>query len=342
MILLTGCAGFIGSHTLDRLTGEGYDVVGIDNFDPFYERSLKESNIAGLLNHDSSPSLDHPPSRGRLTLLEGDLAEDSTYERLNELLEGEAPEAIIHLAAKAGVRPSVEDPSAYLRANVCATHKLLDYARNRSVEQFVFASSSSVYGECSYLPWKESCTDLEPISPYAATKLSCEHLGRVYSRLFGIRFLALRFSTLFGPRQRPDLAIGKFANRLYCKKPIPMFGDGSSSRDYTYIDDAIGGIMAALRYQDSDFEIFNLGNHHPITLRDMIRVLETAFDLEAEIHHHPEQEGDLTHTWACLEKSRRALGYVPRTSFQDGMKQFAQWFLRNAAQNCDQAHNTRG
>ena len=222
-LLLTGCAGFIGSHLLERLLKDGHSVIGVDNFDPFYARSLKNQNLEKV---DSE----------QFELIEADLADLSTYAKIEFLSGGEAIDGIIHLAAKAGVRPSIEDPVGYQRANVIATQYLLEFAKKQSIKQFVFASSSSVYGVNPNVPWREADAVLEPISPYASTKVSGELMGHVYSRLFGIRFLALRFFTVYGPRQRPDLAINKFTRLISEGKAIPVFGDGSTRRDYTFIE----------------------------------------------------------------------------------------------------------
>lgn len=322
-ILLTGCAGFIGSHVLDRLLADGHTVVGVDNFDAFYARSIKEANIKQ--HQEGSPTAD------RFTLIESDLGELASYDRLNRSHQDAPFDAIIHLAAKAGVRPSIENPVGYLHANVLATQYLLDFAQKQTIQQFVFASSSSVYGVCPELPWKESNTDLQPISPYAGTKLSCELLGKVYSHIFDLRFLALRFFTVYGPRQRPDLAIHKFTQRIANDDAIPVFGDGSTSRDYTYIDDIVSGILAALDYRETTFEIFNIGNDQTVTLSGMISQIEETLGVQSKIERLPEQQGDVPRTWACIEKSKATLGYQPTTSFPTGIKNFADWFLSQKA-----------
>lgn len=349
-ILLTGCAGFIGSHVLDRLLNDGHQVVGVDNFDPFYDRSIKEDNLSA---HTDNPSFH---------LLEADLAEPTTYTKIKFIAEGlfgqesedrlQATEtensshharltthhskpissgfdSIIHLAAKAGVRPSIEDPKAYFRANVTGTHNLLEFARDHSIRQFVFASSSSVYGVNESVPWKEDTGDLLPISPYAASKLSGEHLGHVYSKLFQIRFLALRFFTVYGPRQRPDLAIHKFAQKIQHGDAITMFGDGNTRRDYTYIDNIVDGVLASLEYDASEYEIINLGNDQTVELQDMIAQVEASMGIQADIERLPEQAGDVPQTWACIEKAKRLLGYHPNTRFEEGVQRFIEWFLES-------------
>ena len=309
-ILLTGCAGFIGSHTLEKLISKGHSVVGVDNFDPFYSRTVKNHNLANITSEN-------------FELIEGDLADLETYSKINFINGENSFDAIIHLAAKAGVRPSIEDPLGYQRANVIATQNLLEFAKEHSIKQFVFASSSSVYGVNPNVPWKESDLVLQPISPYASTKVSCELMGHVYSKLFGIRFLGLRFFTVYGPRQRPDLAINKFMNLIRDGKPIPVFGDGSTRRDYTYIDDIVSGIIGALHYDQSNYEIFNLGNDETVTLSQMIETIESVLAKKAEIDRQPEQPGDVPQTWADIGKARDLLNFNPKTSFQEGIVLYA-------------------
>lgn len=308
-LLLTGCAGFIGSHTLERLLKDGHTVIGVDNFDPFYSRSIKNQNVKNI---DSD----------RFEMIEADLADLSTYAKIEFLSGGEAIDGIIHLAAKAGVRPSIEDPVGYQRANVIATQYLLEFAKKQAIKQFVFASSSSVYGVNPNVPWREDDFVLEPISPYASTKVSGELMGHVYSRLFGIRFLALRFFTVYGPRQRPDLAINKFVRLISEGRSIPVFGDGSTRRDYTFIDDIVEGILGALHYKESDYEIFNLGNDQTITLSEMIETIESALNQKAIIDRQPEQAGDVPQTWADISKSKEFLRYCPRTDFRRGIQKY--------------------
>ena len=346
-ILLTGCAGFIGSHTLDRLLADGHHVIGVDNFDPFYDRALKNANIEA--------HLDNP----NFQLLEADLAEPETYQKLKFLAdslpssppcEGGVPEgrggsasdapssqvsdltsqpsgfdAIIHLAAKAGVRPSIEDPVGYQRANVIATQNLLEFAKENDIKQFVFASSSSVYGVNPNVPWSEEHNVSGPISPYASTKVSCELLGHVYSHLYGIRVLGLRFFTVYGPRQRPDLAINKFVRLIEAGEPIPVFGDGSTRRDYTYIADIVEGILGALHYDQTNYEVINLGNDQTVTLSEMIETIEEVVGKKAIIDRQPEQPGDVPQTWADVSKAGKLFGYKPTISFKDGVSEFYKW-----------------
>ena len=321
-ILLTGCAGFIGSHTLDRLLADGHDVIGVDNFDPFYSRALKNANIA---SHIGSAAASPQRTSGSFELLEADLADTRTYQKLNFLVGSEPIDAIIHLAAKAGVRPSIEDPVGYQRANVIATQNLLEFAKENDIKQFVFASSSSVYGVNPNVPWSEEHNVSGPISPYASTKVSCELLGHVYSHLYGIRVLGLRFFTVYGPRQRPDLAINKFVRLIEAGEPIPVFGDGSTRRDYTYIADIVEGILGSLHYTGSNYEVINLGNDQTVTLSEMIETIETVLGKKAEINRLPEQPGDVPQTWADISKAKKLFGYEPKTNFSEGIQRFVTW-----------------
>lgn len=312
-ILLTGCAGFIGSHALDRLLADGHHVIGLDNFDPFYDRALKAANIAAHEDHSG------------FELLEADLANVETYQKLKFMVGEEPIAAIIHLAAKAGVRPSIEDPVGYQRANVIATQNLLEFAKNEDIKQFVFASSSSVYGVNPDVPWSEKHGVSGPISPYASTKVSCELLGHVYSHLHGIRFLGLRFFTVYGPRQRPDLAINKFVRLIEAGEPIPVFGDGSTRRDYTFIKDIVEGIIGSLHYDKTPYEVINLGNDQTVTLSEMIRTIEEVVGKSAIISRLPQQPGDVPQTWADVAKAGELFGYKPTTNFKEGVQRFVDW-----------------
>jgi UDP-glucuronate 4-epimerase len=313
-VLVTGGAGFIGSHLVDRLLAEGAAVVAIDNFDPFYDPRIKRVNIA---QHIDKP---------QFQLLEVDI---QNFDELHASAPADV-DLIVHLAAKAGVRPSLADPVGYQQANVVGTQNLLEYARNNGIGHFVFASSSSVYGVNPDVPWSETDHVLRPISPYASTKVSGELLGHVYSHLFGIRFTALRFFTVYGPRQRPDLAIHKFARLMLAGDRIPFFGDGSSIRDYTYIDDIVDGVSAAMRYDGDLYDVFNLGNDHPVSLRELVDALEEALGVEAKIEQLPEQPGDLRKTWANIEYARNTLEYAPRVDLTAGLASFAKWIKEGA------------
>lgn len=313
--LVTGGAGFIGSHLVDRLLEEGWRVTVVDNFDPFYEPALKEANVAPHLQHEG------------YTLHRLDIRDLPGLRR--ELTEGY--DVIVHLAAKAGVRPSIEDPLTYQEVNVAGTQNMLEFARERGIQQFVFASSSSVYGVNPNVPWREDDHVLMPISPYASTKVSGELLGHVYSHLYGIRFIALRFFTVYGPRQRPDLAIHKFARLMLDGKPIPFYGDGTTRRDYTYIDDIVTGVRAAMDYDATPYEVVNLGNNRTVSLAELVQQLERALGVEATIERLPNQPGDVPQTWADVDKPNRLFAYRPQTELSQGLNLFSKWLRRTDA-----------
>jgi UDP-glucuronate 4-epimerase len=316
-ILITGGAGFIGSTLTNQLLKDNCQVTIIDNFDNFYARSIKEDNIKDLLLSDN------------FKLIEEDICE---FDKLKSKL-GDHYDSIVHIAAKAGVRPSIENPFDYQKVNVLGTQNMLEIAKQLDIKQFVFASSSSVYGVNPNVPWREDDKSLMPISPYASTKLSCEMLGHVYAQLYGIRFLALRFFTVYGPRQRPDLAIHKFAHNILAGEPIPVFGDGSTRRDYTFVEDIVEGIKSALEYDKSIFEIINLGNHNTVSLSEMISIIEDVFDKKAIINRLPMQPGDVPQTYADIEKAKRLLGYQPKTSFKEGIIHFKNWLEKSSVQH---------
>lgn len=310
-ILITGAAGFIGSNlTNSLLQMDNVQVIGLDNFDDFYSREQKEKNISSFISNQN------------FSFTEGDIR------NIDDLLALSEIDVIVHLAAKAGVRPSIKNPILYQEVNVSGTQNLLEFARQRNIKQFVFASSSSVYGINENVPWHEE-EKLMPISPYASTKLSCEMLGHVYSHLYGIRFLALRFFTVYGPAQRPDLAIHKFFNSISKGQAIPVFGDGSTSRDYTFVKDTIQGIMSAIDYDQSDFEIINLGNHQTVTLSELIQSIEKICGKKAIIDRQPEQPGDVPQTYADISKAQKLLNYHPETSLETGLLRFYEWYLDN-------------
>jgi UDP-glucuronate 4-epimerase len=313
--LVTGGAGFIGNHLVRALlSDEGVLITIIDNFDPFYPRQIK------LLN--TKDFKDYP----QIVLIDRNLEDLSSFE-LQKILQQKV-DVIIHLAAKAGVRPSINNPLAYQRTNILGTQMLLDFARDTGVQQFVFASSSSVYGVNKNLPWKES-EQLHPISPYAMTKLAGEMAGHVFSHLYGIRFIALRFFTVFGPSQRPDLAIHKFIRSILRDEPIAMYGNGFTSRDYTYIDDIIQGIVTAINYDQSLFEIINLGNNYAVSLKNLIAAIEGVVNKKAKIDQQPEQAGDVPQTFADITKAKKLLNYHPTIKLEHGLKNFYEWFLNN-------------
>ncbi|MAL17435.1 MAG: epimerase [Balneola sp.] len=312
-IVVTGGAGFIGSHLVDRLLAEGHSVTNIDNFDPFYDESIKRENIKGHLEYDT------------YTLHEVDIRDKET---LDKAIPKEA-DVIVHLAAKAGARQSIEDPISYQEVNVAGTQNMLEVAREKEIKQFVFASSSSVYGKNPNVPWKEEDVVLQPINPYASTKVSGELLGHVYSHLYDIRFLALRFFTVYGPRQRPDLAIHKFLKLMSDGKEITLYGDGSNRRDYTYIDDIVDGVMAAIDYNDSIYEVINLGNNQTVELLELVEAIEEASGITAKKAFGPEQPGDVKQTWADVGKAGKILHYNSNYSISKGLMVFNEWFENN-------------
>lgn len=308
--LVTGGAGFIGSHLVDALLEEGWRVTVFDRSSLNFDDAYKLNNIMGHLGSDAFEYV-----RGDVRFWPTDFG----------ALDRRGPyDVIVHLAAIAGVRPSINDPIGYQETNVAGTQHVLEFAKQQGISQVVFASSSSVYGINPRTPWNE-LEDLQPISPYASTKISGELLGHVYSHLFGIRFLALRFFTVYGPRQRPDLAIHKFARQMLAGEPIEVFGNGSSSRDYTYIDDIVRGIRAAMDYTATPYEAVNLGNTWPIGLRCMIDTIARTLDVKPRIRMLPDQPGDVPTTCADISKAQKLLGYNPTTPFEEGIGRFASW-----------------
>ncbi len=310
-VLVTGGAGFIGSNLINKLLSTGcYHVYCIDNFDAFYSRGQKELNINNFFNNS------------HFEFIEDDIRNIRNHSTLDNI------DVIIHLAAKAGVRPSIEDPELYQNVNIGGTQALLEFARKRNIKQFLFASSSSVYGISSNVPWNEKDHVL-PISPYACSKYASEMFGYTYSHLYKIRFIALRFFTVYGPAQRPDLAIHKFFDCIHQKKPISVFGDGNTARDYTYIDDVVQAIIAAIHYDASDFEVINIGNHRTVTLTNLIRNIEQICGSRAILRHYPEQPGDVPLTYADIGKASRLLTYQPATDLSLGLSNFYNWYKMN-------------
>ncbi len=311
--LVTGGAGFIGSHLVDRLLTDGCRVTVVDNFDPFYDASAKRANI---VSHRDDPNY---------RLVEVDVRD---LGRLMSSLS-EKYDLIVHMAARAGVRASIADPITCQEINVSGTQNMLEFAKERGIAQFVFASSSSVYGVNPRVPWCEDDCVLLPISPYACTKVSGELLGHTYSHLYGIRFIGLRLFTVHGPRQRPDLAIHKFARLMLRGEAIPVYGDGTSSRDYTYVGDIVNGIRAAMEYEGTDYEVVNLGSDNVVSLNELISALEDILGTKACIDPKPEQPGDVPRTWADLSKAKRLLGYAPTTDLKTGMAELVEWIRRD-------------
>jgi UDP-glucuronate 4-epimerase len=311
-ILVTGGAGFIGSHLVDRLLAEGaWHVTVVDDFNDFYSPAIKHANVAA---HAERPDFN---------LIDADIRDWRTMEAIFTQYHFDV---VVHLAARAGVRPSLSEPQLYAETNVNGTLNLLELVREHHVPQFVFGSSSSVYGVNEKVPFAEDDPIFNPISPYAATKAAGELLCHTYSHLYGMRIVCLRFFTVYGARQRPDLAIHKFSRLISDGKPIQVFGDGTTRRDYTYIDDIIQGVRAAIDYDKSQYEIFNLGESQTVELNELISLLERSLDMQAVIDSQPMQPGDVPVTFADITKSRRMLGYKPTTKISDGIPKFVEWF----------------
>lgn len=308
-ILITGGAGFIGSHLTESLVAEGHHVTIFDDFNDYYEPSFKRQNIARLGD--------------LVTVIEADIRDAVAVERA---FASQKFDSVVHLAARAGVRPSISDPKLYVTTNIDGTFNLLDACRYHGVNQFIFASSSSVYGVNKKVPFAETDPITRTISPYAATKMACEQICSNYSHLFGIRVMCLRFFTVYGPRQRPDLAINKFTNRILAGEPIERYGDGSTRRDYTYIADIVAGIRASLAYDKSEFEIVNLGGSHTTTLSELIETLEEVIGKKAIINELPDQPGDVPLTSADVSRAKELFDWEPKTSLKDGLTNYVEWF----------------
>ena len=311
-ILITGGAGFIGSHLVDRLLAEGdWRVSVVDDFNDFYDPAIKRANVR---RHENNQNY---------RLFEADIRDRA---RLNQIFREQAFTCVVHLAARAGVRPSLAQPLLYAETNINGTINLLELAREHDIKQFVFGSSSSVYGINAKVPFSEDDPIRQPISPYAATKAAGELICHTYTHLYGIRCVCLRFFTVYGPRQRPDLAIHKFARLITDGKPIPVFGDGTTRRDYTFIDDIIAGVRAAIDYNKTDYEVINLGESRTVELRELISLLEKELRATAKIERQPLQPGDVPQTFADITKARQILGYDPQTQIEDGIRKFVAWF----------------
>ena len=310
-ILVTGGAGFIGSHLVECLLAAGHTVVILDDFNDFYDPQIKQANIAGFAKD--------------VIVHHVDLRDGAS---VRNLFHREKFEVIAHLGARAGVRPSIQHPQLYYDTNVIGTLHLLEAARVTGTQRFIFASSSSVYGASKIVPFSEDEHLIQTLSPYAATKIAGEFLCSTYSHLYQLHVVALRYFTVYGPRQRPDLAIHQFTRRIYAGQPIEQFGDGTTRRDYTYIDDVIQGTMAALQYEGPLFDIFNLGESETIQLKDLIVAIESALGKKAKINQLPEQPGDMPVTCADISKARKLLGYKPTTRLGEGLPKFIDWFLQ--------------
>lgn len=318
-VLVTGAAGFIGSHVVDALLARGDRVLGVDNFDDFYDPAVKRANVAQACRSTA------------FTMVDADVRDAAAITRAIETIK---PDVIVHLAARAGVRPSIAAPAVYADVNVRGTAVVLEAARAAGIQRVVFASSSSVYGNASRVPFSESDAAIQPVSPYAATKRAAELLCETFTELEPrLRIVSLRFFTVYGPRQRPDLAIHKFASLISSGRPIPVYGDGSSSRDYTYVTDTVQGVLAAIdrtRRSDVRHELFNLGESQTTTLAQLIALLEDALGREATIERLPPQPGDVLCTFADISRARDTLGYAPMVPIQDGIPRFVAWFRDTA------------
>ncbi len=311
-VLVTGAAGFIGSHLCERLLTDGWTVVGVDNFDDFYDPQIKRGNISDCLQDEN------------FGLIEADICDCAAMDKT----VGDGVEIIVHLAALAGVRPSIARPLLYADVNVNGTMVMLEAANKHKVGKFVFGSSSSVYGNNEKVPFSEEDNVDFPISPYAATKKAGELICHTYHHLYGINITCLRYFTVYGPRQRPDLAIHKFAKLIEQDKPIPVYGDGTMMRDFTYIDDIIDGTVAAMGKCEG-FHIYNLGESKPITVNDLVSEIENALGKKAVQEYQPPQPGDVERTYADISKAAKELGYNPSTSIQLGLKNFTAWLRKN-------------
>ena len=315
-ILVTGAAGFIGSHLCETLLKDGHRVVGLDNFDPFYDPAVKWSNTRW--------ALDQPGYK----LEQGDIRD---RQLLRQIFTQQPVDVVIHLAAKAGVRPSILHPGEYFDVNVNGTLQILESMAEARVKRLLFASSSSVYGNQAKTPFSETDDVSHPISPYAASKRSGELLAHTYHHLYGMDVACLRLFTVYGPRQRPDLAIHKFAQLALENRPIPLYGDGRTRRDYTFVADIVQGMRQLLVLPSWGYEIFNLGGGRPVTLMDMVRALETALKRSLEVQFMPKQAGDVEQTFADVRKAFQYFGYQPRVDLQEGVKQFTAWLQHNVA-----------
>ena len=315
-ILVTGGVGFIGSHVCERLLDAGHTVCALDDLNDFYDPAIKQNTLRELQTRAQSFVFVH--------------ADITNRAEVDEVFASMTFDQVIHLAARAGVRPSLEQPALYQRVNVEGTVNILEAARERGIKKITIASSSSVYGVNSKVPFSESDPIFNAISPYAASKLACESLGHVYHHVYGMDVCLLRFFTVYGQRQRPDLAIHRFAKLMHAGRPITMFGDGTASRDYTYVDDAVDGVFAATE-REFGCEIINLGESQTVQLSRLIELLENALGVKAEFNCKPTQPGDVPITFANIEKAQRLLGYNPQTKIEDGIPRFIEWFRQQHA-----------
>ena len=313
-IVVVGCAGFIGSHLCEELLNSNYEVIGIDSFDAFYSKTIKKKNLTSFLSHP------------KFSFLELDIIDSGSLNTIPEF------DLIVNLAAKAGVRPSIKNPNEYLKSNIQGNQNILDFLVKRDIKKYVFASSSSIYGNTNEIPFKEENPCNQPISPYAYSKKTGEMMNFTYHKLYNISIINLRFFTVFGPRQRPDLAIHKFVTLIKNGSPIEMFGDGSTARDYTFVSDTVNGIKNSIEYlfnTENTFDHFNLGNHYPITLKKMINTIYSTLGIEPNIIEKPNQKGEVDITFADISKAKKTLNYNPKISFEDGIKKFIDWYEKS-------------
>lgn len=309
-ILITGGAGFIGSTLADKLLNDGNKIIVIDNFSDYYDIKLKENNIYQNLSNKN------------YKIYREDICNKN---EVDKIFKENIINCVIHIAASAGVRASISNPELFVQSNIAGTINILEAMRKNNVNKIVFASSSSVYGNCKAEKFSEDLKVTEPISPYAATKSACEQFLYTYSKLYNIQAICLRFFTVYGPRQRPDLAIRKFIELIEQNQPIPVYGDGSTMRDYTYIDDIVSGIISAIKYDKTQYEIINLGGGSPVTLNEMIKTIEKILGKEAKINRLPMQPGDVDRTISDITKAKELLKYEPLTTFEEGIKKFIEW-----------------
>lgn len=315
-IIVTGCAGFIGSQLTKQLLKDGHNVIGIDNFDPFYSPLIKRNNLKECLNYDN------------FTFFENDLRDEQAV----KTIFSKGADIVVHLAGKAGVRPSIDKPQDYIDHNITATRVVLDAMKYAQIKKLAFASSSSVYGNNPQRPWREDISVDNPISPYAFSKKSCELLNHTWHHLFEMDIINMRFFTVYGPAQRPDLAIHKFTKLMYEERPLTLFGDGSSARDYTFISDTISGIKGVINYLMSHnhvYEIINLGNNKPISLNDLVKEISAATGIKPKIERLPMQPGDVDITCADISKAEKMINYQPKTQLHEGLKKFVNWYKNN-------------
>lgn len=313
-ILITGGAGFIGSNLTDSLLSDGHNIIVVDNFNDYYDVKLKEQNVIKNINNP------------KYKLYRCDIC---NTDKISSVFDENKIDVVVHLAARAGVRPSLENPVAYVETNILGTVNILEEMKKHNIKKLVFASSSSVYGNCCSESFCECLNVNEPISPYATTKCACEQIIYTYHHLYNINAICLRFFTVYGPRQRPDLAIRKFVEKIEKDEPIDMYGDGTTKRDYTFIDDIVDGIKSSINYDKTGYEIINLGGGEPITLKRMIETIERVLNKRAIINQKPMQPGDVEKTVCDYSKAEKLLGYKPKTSFEQGITKFIQWKHNN-------------